>query len=155
MLIKDQIRLRMEELKVKPPELARRLGVSNQTVRYWISGRNDPRKVQIPAIEKALGPGWRIDLRGEYEAPVASSPAPIPSQGPVPTTAAHLQRRDVELFIMISNLPPGLKQRIWDLVEYLADHHQASSGSSSGAASGASAFGGVRHSSPRPQAAAR
>lgn len=148
----------MEELKINPPELARRLQVSNQTVRYWLSGRNDPRKAQIPAIEKALGPGFRIDLRGEYEAPVSAPAHSPPPAQPDQARSVNMQRRDAELFIMISQLPPGLKQRLWDLIEYMSRGEQAgqqdNSSPGGSRAGGDSAFGGVRHSSARPQLAA-
>lgn len=150
MLVKDQLKLRMEDLDISVTELARRVQVSNQTVRHWLSGRNLPGKSQLAALEKALGPNFKVDFSGVYEAPIAQAPPPV-AEPPV-SQSVELRRKDAELFIMISQLSPELKARIWDLVEVLSRQQYAAP---TGGSSGASAFGGVRHSTARPQLAAR
>lgn len=155
MLVKDQLQIRMEQLNLKVPELARRVQVSNQTVRHWLAGRNLPGKSHLASLEKALGPNFKIDFTGSYETPIASRPPPIVAEPPPPAPRSmELQRRDAELFIMISQLPPDLKNRIFDLVELLS---QRAFESSSKGSAGASVVGGVtlRHSTPRPHVATR
>lgn len=168
MLVQDQIKLRMEELRLTVQDVAKRVGVSNQTIRHWLSGRNSVGKRHIATVERALGPNWKIDFAGEYETPIAATaPAPSRAAAPAPVsaptpglTAPDLRQLDVELFLLIAELSPDLKQQLHTLVRTMVEKCRRSSGSGSGAGGGlasadASAFGGVRHSTSRPQFAAR
>jgi transcriptional regulator with XRE-family HTH domain len=91
--VKDQIRIRMDQMGVEIGELAKRLGVSNQSVRHWLSGRSFPGKAQIPGLEQALS--FKLDF---------SEGA---NQGP--TVESEMSRTDVEMLLIISKLPPDIK----------------------------------------------
>ena len=54
MLVKDQLQLRMDQLNISVNELARRVGVSSQSVRHWLAGRSFPGKAKCNLIEEAL-----------------------------------------------------------------------------------------------------
>ena len=54
MLVKDQLRVRMDQLEMPVNELARRVGVSGQSVRHWLAGRSFPGKAKCNLIEEAL-----------------------------------------------------------------------------------------------------
>ena len=54
MLVKDQLRVRMDQLEIPVNELARRVGVSSQSVRHWLAGRSFPGKAKCNLIEEAL-----------------------------------------------------------------------------------------------------
>lgn len=136
MLVKDQIRVQMEKLGVDVPELARRVGVSNQSIRHWLAGRSFPGKRHTPALEKALS--FKLDF-SEGNTPSGAA-----------TVDASLQKTDIELFLLINRLPPQMKLIIERLVREVLQIAAASDGGDLGARS-------VRHSTPRPprQASAR
>lgn len=46
MLVKDQLQVRMEQLSMPVNDLARRVGVSDQSVRHWLNGRSFPGKAK-------------------------------------------------------------------------------------------------------------
>jgi transcriptional regulator with XRE-family HTH domain len=94
MLIKDQLRVRMEQLDISINELATRVGVSNQSVRHWLNGRSFPGKKKGPAVEKALS--FKLDFS---EGSAAQSP----------TVESMMQQVDVEIFLDIARLPPDVK----------------------------------------------
>lgn len=102
MLIKDQLRVRMEQLQMTPMELAKRAGVSAQSVRHWLNGRSFPGKRHAPAVEKALS--FRLDF----------SEGNIPQD--VPTVGTMVQQVDIELFLLISKLPPEVRIALTSLV---------------------------------------
>lgn len=103
MLVKDQLQVRMDQLKVSVNELAKRIGVSNQSVRHWLSGRSFPGKRHLPALEKALS--FRLDF-SEGDTPAAS-----------PTVESTLQKKDIELFLKISRLAPEMKMAIMMVID--------------------------------------
>lgn len=107
MLIKDQLRVRMEQLKISVPELADRVGVSNQSVRHWLSGRNAPTKRHIPDLEKALS--MRLDF---------SEGDTHPS---TPTVEATLQQNDIELFLLVQRMPPEIKIPLTRFIQAIVD----------------------------------
>lgn len=107
MLIKDQLRVRMEQLGVSVPELARRVGVSNQTVRFWLDGRNFPGKRHAPAVEKALS--FRLDFSEGGDSMQS------------PTVSSMMERTDIELFLLINKLPPDLKLHFHRMIEVLVE----------------------------------
>lgn len=108
MLVKDQLRVRMEQLKVGVPELAKRIGVSNQSVRHWLSGRSFPGKRHLPELERALS--FKLDF----------------SEGDTLTTSqtveATLQQTDIELFLMIQRMPPDVKVQLARLMQVMIEH---------------------------------
>lgn len=54
MLVKDQLKIRMDQLGMSVNELAKRVGVSSQSVRHWLGGRSFPAKSKCNLIEEAL-----------------------------------------------------------------------------------------------------
>lgn len=94
MQVKDQLRVRMEQLKIPVSELAKRVGVSNQTVRFWLDGRNYPGKDRIPAIEAALS--MKLDFSGGVA-------------GPSPTMGDIMGEEDAELFLALQRLPADVR----------------------------------------------
>jgi hypothetical protein len=90
MLLKDQLKIRMDELDMGVTELARRVGVSSQSVRHWIGGRSFPGKAKCPLVESALS--FKMDFsEGQSVQSVTVDDA--------------LQRGSVEAFAAISRLP--------------------------------------------------
>jgi transcriptional regulator with XRE-family HTH domain len=102
MLVKDQLRIRMEELGVSVRELSERIEVSDQTVRHWLSGRSFPGKSKAPALERALS--FKLDY----------SEGSMPADATVEST---MQKTDVETFLAISRLPPEIKMIFGKLAE--------------------------------------
>ena len=104
MKVGNQIKIRMEQLGVSVPELARRIGVSGQAVRHWIAGRSFLGKRHAPALEQALsfnidfteGVGKRDGRKGATEI---------------------MEKQDVELMLMVSRLEPSMKLALHQLVE--------------------------------------
>lgn len=103
MKVKDQIRTRREQLGISIDELARRLEVSGQAVRHWESGRSFPGKNKAGALEAALSItlDWTEGAR-----PVSTGNA----------MAALVNHADIDLLLLICQLPPPAKQLIGDLV---------------------------------------
>ncbi|MEJ8837549.1 helix-turn-helix domain-containing protein [Ramlibacter sp. AN1133] len=107
MLVKDQIAKHMKTRMISVMQLADMVGVSEQSVRYWLSGRNRPSRRHLPALEAALQA--QIDLR--EGTPSAEGRA----LGEVESVA-----RDLELTRQILMLPPGPREGIVALVSALA-----------------------------------
>lgn len=107
MKVSDQIKTRMEQLGITVPELARRAKCSPQSVRFWLAGRNMPRKRRAAALEHALS--FSIDwteggaTRGQ------------------PTAAALLNQSDVELMMKMSRLPVRVKIALAELADAIRD----------------------------------
>lgn len=102
MEIKDQLRIQMDKLGIPVSELARRLGVSHQSIRYWLIGRSFPGKAKTQLLESALS--FKLDY----------SEGEVPSG---PTVEASLRQTDIETFIEFQNLPPELKVLISQLTK--------------------------------------
>jgi transcriptional regulator with XRE-family HTH domain len=92
--VSNQIKVRMDQLKMPVTELAKRCGVSNQSVRHWLNGRSYPGKAKIPDLERALS--FKLDF---------SEGAPAAGQ----TVEATLEQQDISIFIAITKLPPNVK----------------------------------------------
>lgn len=60
MLVKDQLMVRMDQLGMTVNELAKRVGVSSQSVRHWLGGRSFPGKSKCNLIEEALS--FKLDF---------------------------------------------------------------------------------------------
>jgi transcriptional regulator with XRE-family HTH domain len=103
MQIKDQIRVRMEQLGIGVPELAKRVGVSGQTIRFWLDGRNFPSKRVLADVEKALS--VKLDFSEGAQAVAA------------PTVSSMMERTDIELFLQINKLPGAVKVHMHRMVE--------------------------------------
>lgn len=54
-LIAETVKIRREELGLDQAELGRRVGVGQQTVSRWESGRAVPRPDRLPALAEVLG----------------------------------------------------------------------------------------------------
>ena len=108
MEIKDQLRIRLEQLKMSRPELARRVGVSNQTVAFWLEGRNLPGKRHLDALEAALS--VKLDF--------SSKDAPLNAE----TVSSIMSRSDIELLIEIKKLPPEMRMHLLSAFASLGRH---------------------------------
>jgi transcriptional regulator with XRE-family HTH domain len=108
MKIKDQIRARREQLGVTVNELANRVGVSTQAIRYWESGRSFPAKSKAPSVEAALS--FVLDwTEGKKAAAIK------------PQMAALVSQEDIDLLLLLSRLPVSFK----DLIASVANEHLA------------------------------
>lgn len=128
MKVKDQIRLRREQLGVSVSELAKRLKVSAQAVRYWEAGRSFPGKAKTSALESALS--FSID----WTEGARSDSKRLPAQ-------SLIDPGDVELLLQIARLPPPAKALVASLVRM---HLEAITGSRTAVPTR------VRESSARP-----
>jgi transcriptional regulator with XRE-family HTH domain len=131
MLVKDQLRIRMEQLDITVAELSKRLEVSNQTVRHWLSGRSFPGKSKTPDLERALN--FKLDY-SEGAAPNAH------------TVESTLQQADVETFLAINRLPPEIKYLFGKLATAVVAQLEAAP-----IRIEPPAHGTARRSSPRPR----
>jgi transcriptional regulator with XRE-family HTH domain len=104
MKVKDQIRVRREQLGVSVNELAKRLGVSSQAIRHWENGRSFPGKSKTNALEVALS--FNVDWTEGSR--VAAKRSQI---------SGLIDPNDVSLLLQIAHLPPPAKALISDLVE--------------------------------------
>ena len=104
MLVKDQIKLRMQELEVSHAQLARLCQTSDQTIRHWTTGRCYPSKKLVPLLEQALS--FKVDF-GEGAA-VAGQ-----------TVSELMPSRDAELFSKIQRLSPEAKLNFEQLADQL------------------------------------
>ena len=95
MKIKDQIRSRREQLEMEMGELARRVGVTEQAVRHWESGRSFPGKSKAHLVEDALS----ITL--DWTEGV--------SRRETSTAASLINHADIELLVTLCKLPVGVK----------------------------------------------
>lgn len=117
MEVKDQITVRMKQLSISRKQLADMVEVSQQTVRYWMEGRNLPGKRHLAALEKALS--FKIDFT---PAETAALNMPVQARGAATEDAT---RSDVELFVNIGRLQPDVKVIISDLVRVLTQQQPA------------------------------
>ncbi len=125
MKIKDQIRSRREALGMEMSELGRRIGVTEQAVRHWESGRSYPGRGKVQLLEEALS--MTLDWT-EGRVPAASGNS----------AASMIRQEDVDLLLSISLLPLRLKVLIGDLVKAQVEAlktHRPSREESVGAAS--------------------
>lgn len=103
MKIKDQIKARREQLGISVGELAKRVGVSGQSVRFWESGRSFPGKSKAPAVEAALS--MTLDWTEGSRAAVNR-----------PNMSGLIDPADLDLLIQICRLPPTVKDLISRLI---------------------------------------
>lgn len=104
MKIKDQIRSRRESLGMDMLQLARRVGVTEQAVRHWESGRSYPGKSKMHLLETALSfvLDWTEGLK------------PV---GEGKTAAAMIDEGDVSLLLVICKLPLRVKTLLGELAQ--------------------------------------
>lgn len=108
MLIKDQLKVRMDQLDMPVNELARRVGVSGMSVRHWLDGRNYPTKHKIHLIEEALT--CKLDFsEGESDQAI--------------TVEDTLKKADIDTFIAISRVPPDVQRLLMKLAERFVEVH--------------------------------
>ena len=106
MKVSHQIRSRREAANMSVSALAQRIGVTEQAVRHWESGRSYPGKATARAIEEALE--FRIDwTEGAHTGGEAAS------------ATAMINPRDLDLLLLICRLPADFKA----VVESLAGMH--------------------------------
>ena len=94
MLVMDQLRIRMAQLEMPINELARRVGVSSQSVRHWLVGRSFPGKSKCNLIEEALS--FKLDFSQG-------------NTGQTETVEQKLTQSDLAARNAISHLPPDLQ----------------------------------------------
>lgn len=104
MQVKDQIKLRMQELGITHGQLARLCQTSDQAVRHWTKGRSYPNKKKLPLLEQALS--MKIDF-GEGATPAGQ------------TLTEAMPSRDAELFAKIQRLPPATKMTFEQLADQI------------------------------------
>ena len=105
MLVKDQLKVRMDQLEISITELAQRVGVRGTSVRHWLNGRNYPTKAKTFLLEEALS--FKLDFsEGE------------PAGGP--TVQETLRGADVNTLLALSKLPPDIRLAISQLTETFA-----------------------------------
>jgi transcriptional regulator with XRE-family HTH domain len=128
MKVKDQIKVRREQLGISVNELAKRLGVSSQAIRHWENGRSFPGKSKTAALETALSLNidWTEGSRAAAKRPQISG---------------LIDPNDVSLLLNIARLPTPAKSLIADLVEmYVTLDGRAGSFAHRGKESSAEAF---------------
>lgn len=102
MLVKDQLRVRMEQLDMPITEISRRIGVSSQTIRHWLAGRNFPGKAKCQLLEDTLS--FKLDFsEGAGDKGV--------------TVEETLRNIDVDTLVAISKLSPRAKSLFASLAE--------------------------------------
>lgn len=113
MLVKDQIKSRMEQLGIKVPALAKAIGVSEQSVRFWLNGRNIPGKRHRAPLEAALSCSinW-----AEHDRKLLNDQIPAD---------AMLDKADIEIMFKLSRLPAPVKILLGQLAEQI---HQIAGG---------------------------
>lgn len=87
MEFKNRFREAIDRSRLKQAELARSLGVSVQTVNYWLTGRNKPNRTRILKIAEILGcsPTWlEFGVQIQFNPPDASE-----SDSKTPTLEIH------------------------------------------------------------------
>ena len=101
MKIKDQIHNRRELLGISKEELAKRVGVTEQAVRHWESGRSYPSKRKMGKIEEVLSFSleWTEGARGSSK-----------------TMLELTTEADAELLGLIQRLPATMKKLVCELV---------------------------------------
>lgn len=102
MQIKDQIRSRREALGMEMDQLAKRVGVTEQAVRHWESGRSYPGKSKMRMVEQALS--FVLDW--------TEGAKPF---GEGKTAAAMIDQGDVDMLLVICKLPLKAKTLIVEL----------------------------------------
>ena len=107
--IKEQIRARRLAIGLSVQDFAKAVGVSEQTVRHWESGRNYPVKRRRDAVERALT--HKLDWRGGG-APMDQDHDPLFDKG------------DLLLLGKLRRLSPSAKA----VVSQLLDELQVTSG---------------------------
>lgn len=104
MLIKDQIRSRREALGLDMLQLAKRVGVTEQAVRHWESGRSYPGKSKMRLVEAALS--FVLDWTEGVQPPGGSK-----------TAAAMVDQSDMNLLLVICKLPLRAKNALAEFAE--------------------------------------
>lgn len=137
MLLKDQIRYRRESLGISMKELADRVGITEQAVRHWESGRSFPGKKIMHKVEQALS--FTIDWTEGANPGVAGK-----------TAAAMIDQTDVELLLVICKLPLKAKNLIADFARLHLEAVEAAR--SNGVTRGELQLAG-EHAAPAPAAA--
>ena len=100
MKVSHQIRHQRESLNLSVSEVASRVGVSDQAVRHWESGRSYPSKAKAREIERALE--FTIDWsEGERSA----------GEG-LGSSTAMINPRDLDLLLLLCRLPGDFKRSL-------------------------------------------
>lgn len=100
--IKDQILSRREALGLTRKELADRVGVTEQAVRYWEDGRSFPGKSKSRLVEQALS--FTLDWTEGASAPAGGGKS----------ASAMIDQNDIDLLLVLARLPAQAKGLIGD-----------------------------------------
>jgi transcriptional regulator with XRE-family HTH domain len=95
MKVKDQIRIRREALGMTMKELGDRVGITEQAVRHWESGRSWPGKTKLRLVERALS--FTID----FSEGVARTPR---------SAMSMVDPVDHEMLVVIARMPKHAKE---------------------------------------------
>jgi len=94
MLVKDQVKIRMDQREMSVSELAKIMGVTGQCVRHWLDGRSFPGKSKCNLIEEALS--FKLDFsEGQSSQSI--------------TVEQTLKQTGVETLLAIRKLPPQVQ----------------------------------------------
>ena len=110
MLIKDQLQVRMDQLNVTIKQLAKHVGVSDQSVRHWIAGRSFPGKAKCNLIEEALS--FKLDFSEG-------------NTGQTETIERKLLQTDLAARNAVSLLPPDIQVMMAKLAARILELYQS------------------------------
>lgn len=103
MKVSHQIRHQRESLGLSVGEVASKVGVTEQAVRHWESGRSYPSKAKARDVERALE--FSIDWsEGERSA----------GEG-MGSSAAMINPKDLDLLLLLCRLPGDFKRSIEEI----------------------------------------
>lgn len=92
----------MDILQISYKELAARMNVSEQTTRYWTSGRSNPTKEKLQTLERVL------TFKADYTEGVSDVGA---------TVSESMDQADIELFLKLRKLPVSMRLLFEKLVD--------------------------------------
>jgi len=104
MKIKDQIRARRDQLGISVTELSDKMGVTDQAVRHWESGRSNPSKRLARQLEEILK--FQLDWSEGAR-----------HSGDDSTINALIDQRDIDLLLVICRLPYDAKNLIGEFAK--------------------------------------
>lgn len=101
MEVKDQIAARRAVLRMSRLDLADAMGVTEQAVRHWESGRSYPTKSKMAQLEQVLQ--CKLAWTGEV-------------QGEAANAGDFFRREDIEAIQLLASLPAEDRQRYVELI---------------------------------------
>lgn len=107
----ERLQLILDEMRIKPAEFARLVGVSRASVSYWLKGTTKPSPENVFSIADQTGysPRW-----------IATGEGPQKGDGAMPLRM-QLKEDEYNLLVVFQSLPNELKTRLMDYARGLAD----------------------------------